>query len=281
MARNPTRKAAKGAAPETAVEEPQEAGASPVREVTVPAVARATAILRVLSRSPTPLGVNQIARKVEIIPSTCLHILRALAVDGLVQFDPDTKHYALGLGILNLARAVLRGSLAEYAKPFLDGLVRKHSVTCITVSLSGAEHFVVTGLSHGANSVRLHVDLGSRFPALISATGRCVAAYSGLSEKQLESGFRRLNWHAAPTYDRWKREVAQVHLRGYAIDDGNYLEGITIVAAPILDNQGKFRHAIVGVGIRERLQGENLSRLAHDLRDSAAQIAEASRSIEA
>ena len=43
----------------------------------MPAVVRAVAMLRLLSNSPIPLGVNQIARELDIIPSTCLHILRA------------------------------------------------------------------------------------------------------------------------------------------------------------------------------------------------------------
>src|SRR5262249_50702680 len=45
----------------------------------VPAVTRAVAILRLLGASEEPLGVNAIARALELVPSTCLHILRVLA----------------------------------------------------------------------------------------------------------------------------------------------------------------------------------------------------------
>ena len=46
----------------------------------VPAVSRALAILRLLGKSETPMGVQEIARALELIPSTALHILRVLVV---------------------------------------------------------------------------------------------------------------------------------------------------------------------------------------------------------
>ena len=44
------------------------------------------------------------------MPSTALHILRALVAEELVQVDPLTKQYSLGVGMLPLARAVLENS---------------------------------------------------------------------------------------------------------------------------------------------------------------------------
>src|SRR5262245_61591275 len=65
----------------------------------VPAVTRALAILRLLGRSEEPLGVNAIARALELIPSTALHILRVLVAEELVAFDPVTKRYRLDAGL--------------------------------------------------------------------------------------------------------------------------------------------------------------------------------------
>ena len=239
------------------------------REVAVPAVTRAAAMLRLLSSAPAPLGVNQIARDLDIIPSTCLHILRTLTAEGLVAVDPITKRYRLGLQVVTLARAALRGSIGEQAQPYLDELVRKHGVTAIAVSASGRDHYVVTALSHASTAIRLHVDLGSRFPALISATGRCVAAYSNTPRSQLKAQFERLRWHDAPSFEQWEAEVAEVRARGYAIDDGNYIRGVSIVAAPVLDGDGLFRHGIVSVSIRNSPEDINLEALAADVKMSA------------
>ena len=71
------------------------------------------------------------------------------------------------------------------------------------------------------------VDVGNRFPALISATGRCVAAFSGQPQKEIEKRFRLLRWHNAPTYEAWRKEVDQVRRQGFSIDRGNYIDGVT------------------------------------------------------
>ena len=75
-----------------------------LEQSTVPAVSRAAAILRLLGRSDEPQGVQAIARALNIIPSTCLHILRTLVAEELVAVDPATKLYSLNAGVLMLAR---------------------------------------------------------------------------------------------------------------------------------------------------------------------------------
>ena len=80
----------------------------PAKPVT--AVSRATLILRHLGRSTEPLGVNRIARDLDLIPSTALHILRTLAHEDLIVFDSNTKRYSLGVGILGIARNMLSQS---------------------------------------------------------------------------------------------------------------------------------------------------------------------------
>lgn len=250
---------------------------TPAREVSVPAVVRAVAMLRLLSTASAPLGVNQIARELDIIPSTCLHILRALAAEGLVAVDLATKRYRLGLEILNLAKIALRGSISDQAQPYLDEIVRKYLVTAFAVSISEPEHYIVTAKSNSPNAIRLQVDLGSRFPALVSATGRCVAAYSDLPQRVLRAQFEKLRWHRPPSFATWEAQVAAVRTQGYAIDDGNYINGIYIVAAPVLGAEGEFRHALVALCIKDGWSAAQLQALAEEVRASALQVAEGLR----
>lgn len=249
-------------------------GSAIPREVPVPAVVRAVAMLRLLSSSSIPLGVNQIARELNIIPSTCLHILRALANEGFVTVNPDTKRYSLGMDSLSLAKAALRNSISDQTQPVLDEMTLKFKVTSLAVSLSGQDHYIVVAKSQLAQSFNLQVDLGSRFPALVSATGRCVAAYSGVQPQLLKTKFERLNWHRAPSFTEWQKQVAAVREQGYAIDDGNHISGVNIIASPILDSDGKFRHALVSVCIREGWTEAKLRSLAAFVRKGALQIAE-------
>src|SRR5271170_8455218 len=79
-----------------------------VKASKAPAISRAAAVLRLLGKSDGPLGVQSIARELGLVPSTCLHVLRALVAEEFVSFDPDIKRYSLEAGVLTLARHWLR-----------------------------------------------------------------------------------------------------------------------------------------------------------------------------
>lgn len=242
----------------------------------VPAVTRALAILRFLASSPGPMGVNPIARGLNLVPSTCLHILRVLQDEGLVDFDTNTKRYSIGIGILPLARSALkRNNFSTLAQPLLSQLSSKYDITGIATQLSEPGQMVVVALSQSNMPFRLQVDLGSRFPPLISATGRLYAAYNGLEKSTLRAEFSKLHWDHPPSFDDWTKQVELSRSRGYAVDQGIYISGVTVVAAPVFDTGGKMVRSLVAIGITERLQNPQIPQLAQaliDIRDSIEQM---------
>ncbi|MBN3807686.1 IclR family transcriptional regulator [Paraburkholderia sp. Ac-20347] len=240
----------------------------------VPAVSRAIAILRLLGESEEPLGVKAVADQLEMVPSTALHILRVLVDEELVKVDRATKRYAIGAGMLALARSALKsGGFSQLAQPHLDELASRYGVRTMGVEASGLRHMVVKALSRYELSISLHVELGSRFPALISATGRCVAAFGGYSATELEAGFAALHWQNAPSLDAWMKDVEATREHGYGVDRGNYIAGVTVVAAPVLNPAGRMAYGLAAVGIATQLNAERVAALGHDLRAAAADIA--------
>jgi DNA-binding IclR family transcriptional regulator len=236
----------------------------------VPAVTRAVAILRLLGRSAEPLGVNAIARALELVPSTCLHILRVLVAEELVAFDPVTKRYRLDAGLVAIARSALsRNGFAELAQAELDRLSRRHAVTAVGVHVIGIEHVVVVAISRSDHALRLHVDIGSRFPALISASGLCVAAFGGHPWGTLERHFRDLRWDRSPSLGAWRAAVDATRANGYAVDEGHYLRGLTVLAAPVRGEGGRVGHVVVVVGVSEQIRQIGVDALALELRTIA------------
>nr|WP_323782520.1 IclR family transcriptional regulator [Amylibacter sp.] len=229
----------------------------------VPAVTRALAILRFLGRSPDPIGVNPIARELDLIPSTCLHILRVLQDEGLVDFDSNTKRYSIGIGILPLARSALqRNTFSTLIQPRLSELSQKFDVTSIATQLSEPGQMVVVALSQSTMPFRLQVDLGSRFPALISATGRLFAAHNAKDQTALRGEFDRLVWDHPPSFDLWTEQVNESRAQGYAVDQGSYISGVTVVAVPVFGTSGRMTRSIVAIGISERLKDKEVPKLA-------------------
>jgi DNA-binding IclR family transcriptional regulator len=244
----------------------------PPRVRQVPALSRGIAVLRLLGQSDVPLGVQAIARALDLVPSTCLHILRALVADQLITVDPETKKYAVGAGLVALARTALRqNTFSAVVQPDLDELSRLHGATALGVEASGLDHMVVVALARASSRLQIHVEIGSRFPALISATGRCVAAFCGAPWSDIRKRFASLRWDAPPTLTAWREEVKATKVNGYAIDNGQYIRGVSIVASPVIMPDDTI-NAIVMVGLREQMERAGLPALGEDLHRRALRI---------
>ena len=236
-----------------------------------PAITRAAAILRLLGRHDTPLGVHAIARELDLVPSTCLYVLRALLAEELVAFDPDTKRYVLEAGVLTLARHWLRRNrFNDLAQPELDRISRAFDVTMLGVNIVGLEHIIVVAVSQSGQNFQLSTQIGSRFPALISATGRCIAAFGDYADAELQARFKTLRWDEPPGWDEWRAQVDQTREQGFGVDAGNYISGVTVVAAPVWKARGKLSHALVGIGIGGGLKRRGLPALQQAVLSAAA-----------
>ena len=140
------------------------------------------------------------------------------------------------------------------------------------VEINGLDHMVVLALSHSQIPFRLHVDVGSRFPALISATGRVVAAFSKTPWSDIERRFRALRWQDPPRLDAWRKEVDRVRKKGFALDRGNYISGVTVLAVPVFDTQRSVTHTLVVAGVAEQLDNARCQALAQVMRTEAARV---------
>ena len=230
----------------------------------VPAVSRSIAILRLLGKTRDPLGVNAIAQALSLVPSTCLHILRALVEEKLVTVDRQTKLYRLGIGMLALARSALdTHTFPTLIQAGLDELSIDWNVTAIAVDVSDPDQMAVVALSRSTIPFRLHVDVGSVFPSLLSATGRLVAAFSGLSRQELKQRFEKLRWDGPLDFETWYIEVMLAAQNGYSIDRGTYIRGVTIVAVPVRQPYKRLTHTLVCASLANQLPEEELTKLIH------------------
>jgi DNA-binding IclR family transcriptional regulator len=249
---------------------PDSSLARAVKDSKAPAISRAAAVLRLLGKSDAPLGLQTIARELGLVPSTCLYVLRALVAEELVSFEPDTKRYALEAGVLTLARQWLRrNEFPDLAQPVLDRLAQDFGVTMLGVQVFGLDKIIAVAVSQ-AGSFQLSVQVGSRFPALISATGRCIAAFGDYPEAQLETRFRALRWDQPPSWEDWREQVAQTRAQGFGIDEGNYIDGVTVLAAPVWKASntaggGRPSHALVAIGLGSALKRNGLPELQNAL----------------
>ncbi|MDE0727809.1 MAG: IclR family transcriptional regulator [Alphaproteobacteria bacterium] len=241
----------------------------------VVAVQRAVQIMRFLGSVQRPAGVNEVSRALGIVPSTCQHILKTLDHDGLVSEDRAAKKYQLGPTLLRFARDMVGSNdFVRNAQGVLDRMAGAHQVTTAAVWREGTDRIIVVAKAHAPANFSLHVNIGSRFPALTSAIGHCFAAAGHLDPDFLRTDFDELQWQNQPDFEAWKDDVAFARANGYAVDAGYYIGGITVIAAPVHEAVGGCTRAVVALGLSEQLKGPALDALGRDLKSNADALSE-------
>ena len=249
----------------------QTAVAKGLRIREVPAVRRATAILRHLSRHADGLTVSRLARDLDIIPSTCLHILRELMAARMVAFEPIGKTYRLGLGLLNLVRElVAHDPFIHSAQPRLLRFAHEHAVSVSAQQRDGEDVVIVAAVTATEG---LEAPLGGRFPLLCAAGGRLFASSTGWSMSHLRRQFERVRWQKAPDFNVWVDEVAQAKSLGYAIDNGNFRLGVTSMAAGVPARDGSVWRTLSMNVVSAQLDARRIAAYVKALCAASADIA--------
>jgi len=207
-------------------------------------------VLRHLSDARRPARATHIARDLGINPSTCFNILQTLVREGLVSFDHATGAYEPGLGLISLASGAIRKSgFRGLVRPHLESLAQRFQVTATLWQRLGNDRVILTDYAEGGSTVRIAMSIGQRLPLLVGALGRCMAACSELPEEEIRRLYASLRSDDLLPLDRFMEQVAETRRRGYAVDTGQFVKGVTTISCPIRDADGTPLGAVSVVGL--------------------------------
>ena len=237
-------------------------------------------VLRYLSASNSPLGVTQVARDLKINPSTCFNLLRTLVHEGLVVFNPDTKTYQIGLGLVEIAHSALNSaSLVRMIQPLLDQISTEYQVTVTLWQKVRDDRVMLIAITESGAVISIHMNIGQRLPCFVGALGRCFAAFSGLPKKQLKAAYSGIRIENPAPFEEWYESLTEVRNNYCAIDEGNFSRGFTTVSAPVFDIEGQPEMTISAVGISAQLDPEKLNNIAIAVKNAATKITAAIQGI--
>ena len=229
-------------------------------------------ILRFLSRQRAPVNLNILSKELGLVPSNALNILQTLVQEDFVSFEPTTKRYAIGFGILDLARGTsLTGGDVAHLLPILENVAYSHGVTVMLWRRITVDQMVLVLAAYSQADVRLHMNVGHRLPLLAGGTGRVMAAYSGLSLSQLKQQFDDAYGSRALSFTQFHKQMKHVTEKGWGLDYGlkSYITGAASLAVPVFGPDGRFRLACAAATFASGFDRNTTVRLAHSLRESS------------
>lgn len=228
-------------------------------------------VLRYMAAATTPLPLSRITRDLNLNPSTCLNILRTLANENYLIFDPQSKLYSMGLGVLELVSGALSaGGDMRAVRALTDLISRSEGVTVTLWRRVQRDRIMLVLESLPTNEMSIKMNVGQRLPLLIGAAGRLMAAFSSLSEEELNEQYRSIRLGHQQSFREFMDEVELARERGWATDDGHYTVGASSVAVPVLNDQGEAVYVFTATMFSAQFSAERAELLAAELARPAA-----------
>lgn len=240
----------------------------------VQTIQRASAILRCFMENDTEMGVTILSQQVGIHKSTVSRLLSTLRKEGFVDQNPDTGKWWLGLGLLDLAGAVLeRMDLRKVALIPLRNLAAQTQETVNITVLDGNECVNIENIS-SPKSIQHAGRLGRRTPLHCTSTGKAFLAFLTTEERDVLLSSTLLPCTENSIVDRRALEQAleQVYEQGYAIAHEEYEEGLSAIAAPIHDHTSQVVATVSISGPSYRMGSDQIEKFVEPLKETAHNI---------
>jgi DNA-binding IclR family transcriptional regulator len=154
--------------------------------------------------------------------------------------DKPLDRYRIGNRLFELSGLTpIRHELREAALPFLEDLFTATRITVQLGILDESQVLIVEKIT-GHRPMPMLSQVGGTIPAHCSGLGRAMLAYSDAEtvDSIVAAGLVPRTPRTITTPDAFRRELAAIPVRGWAIDREEGNAGVTCVAAPIFGPLG-------------------------------------------
>jgi IclR family KDG regulon transcriptional repressor len=215
-------------------------------DATLSTVRNAARLLKAFLTREESIGVSELARRLGLGKSNVHRLLTTLVTEGLVEQDPRSGGYRLGIVMFELGEAVKVHLDLHAAGPVLAHL-REQTGESSQVGVLDGDEVVYVDRLESAHSLRLFTETGRRVPAHCTSSGKILLAYRGEAERErflAGAPLARLTPHTITDPGALRAELVTVRARGWAEAINERELGVASIAAPIRDVHGEVVAAI-------------------------------------
>ena len=242
---------------------------------TVPALARGLQLLMQFNRHERELSGAELSRRLDLPRASVFRMLFTLEQGGFLERAPDGVNYRLGLSVLRLGFEQLASmELTEVGRPVIEEL-RDLSSHSAHVVVRDAREVVFIAKAAGRNAMFHSIQVGARLPAHATVLGRILLSDLDMAElAQLfpETPLPAYTPKTPTTLQDLKALIDQDRERGYGVSMGGYETGISTIAAPVFNEEGRVAAAISISVPSQRIEDEALAPLVERVRAAAVQM---------
>ncbi len=245
----------------------------------VPAADKMIKILEYMAVSPSSeCGVTEIAQALGYNKGTVHPILQTLIANQWVDKDIVNGKYFLSNRLMVLCNNMEKNSrlIADFMLIGNDMERKCGELINLHFPRSMSSATLIAKVTSTAHSLRVDFPIGTIIPTLPSSAGKCLA--SDYDDQTLRRIYRQCNNNYTSstlhTEESFLEEIHFVREHGYAVNQGEYEEGIYSVAAPIRNRQKTIIAAINIVIPQVRFSESRKAELIGLVKDGASRFSQ-------
>lgn len=238
----------------------------------VASVQEALSLLMLVAHNPG-LGVTELARRSGNTKARAYRLLTTLEGSGFVQRAREDSSYHLGHAtvILGLA-AQQQVNVVKAAGVHLQRLGQAFNETVSVLLRDGFERVTVAQLQ-STHDLRVHGEVGRRRRLSAGASGKVLLSYASeeIQQAVLNGELPRFTDNTIISKSKLAKELVKVRQNGYAVSDGEMVNGVVAIAAPIFDGAGSVIAAL-SMNMPASRAPASLERYVQEVMSTAARI---------
>lgn len=207
--------------------------------ILVQSVARAAEIINCF-RYSEELGISEIANEMNLNKSTVFGLVNTLVRYGFLE-QTENKKYRLGISLFELGNLVLsRIDIREETKRACRQFAQKYPATVHIATQSAGEVIYLDKLERGDSLISAS-NIGRRAPMHCTGVGKAMLAFmpeTYLKKYIFNQPLKKLTKNTITTRKGLQEELENIRAVGVAVDREEIEQGLTCIAAPILQRDG-------------------------------------------
>ncbi|MEL6372493.1 MAG: IclR family transcriptional regulator [Pseudomonadota bacterium] len=238
---------------------------------------RSIVILEVLARAGTPLTATEINDTLGLPKATIHRLCQRLEQERLIERDMDGKRYMPARRLAALARGTMQFAVFRQTRhAVLDRLSKAVGETC-NITVPEKDGMLYLDRVETRWPLRMQIPIEGRVPFHATASGKLYL--SSLRRTQRERLIRNLSLEPlAPNtivdVEALMEATDQIARQKYGTDDQEFVAGMTAIAVPVLDEDGRFAATLAIHGPMQRMNLEQALEHLDRLREAASDLRE-------
>lgn len=203
---------------------------------------RLLAILEEVARAGVPVTPSFVSEAVGLPVPTIHRLLATAEEEGFLQRDVDGRSYGPGLRLRRLSGNILSSQRMRTERLLvMKALADEVEETC-NLAAPARHGMVYLDRVETHWPLRIQLAVGTQVPFHCTASGKMYLSSLRADKLKRVLTWLELDGHTERTItdqDRLRRELAATRKRGYATDDEEFMTGMSAIAVPVRDSQGR------------------------------------------